>query len=222
MLSAQLFVLALVLISAPSVSATAAGNKTKVIVLMMENRSFDHLFGFLTKDLSGNEFNRVNSSDLNSKKIFLKRNPAYVLDCDADHSTPATTAKVFGLSNEERFGPGFAGDALMNGFVEWELTKLKNNASVNYCQVMTAYEPDKVPVATFLANEFALFTQYYSSLAGPTWPNRAFALSGTSFGLTETGPWYKEEGRFFPQKLFPELLMERNHSWKGYYKVRQC
>jgi phospholipase C len=34
------------------------GTKTKTVVLMLENRSFSHLLGFLRKELTGKEFNR--------------------------------------------------------------------------------------------------------------------------------------------------------------------
>lgn len=110
----------------------------KVVILMLENRSFDHMFGFLTGQLNGTEFNRVNSSDPNSAKVVLQRNPPYVLQCDPgtpihhtphpsihrealkglvfvsffslwhyamlDHGLPATTAKIFGASFEDKYG----------------------------------------------------------------------------------------------------------------------
>ncbi len=37
---------------------TGNRTRTKVVTLMLENRSFSHLLGFLRKELSGREFNR--------------------------------------------------------------------------------------------------------------------------------------------------------------------
>ncbi len=113
----------------------------------------------------------LNSSDPNSKPIYLKKNPPYVLDCDADHSMSATTAKLYGLAFEEKHGPGARGVPTMGGFVEWQYSVLRDNATDDYCSVMTAYQPDRVPVLSFLATEFAVFDKYHCSFPGPTWPN---------------------------------------------------
>src|SRR5260221_5129000 len=52
--------------------------------------------------------------------------------------------------------------------------------------VMECFQPDQLPVLTTLANEFALFNFWYSSLPGPTWPNRFFVHAATSGGLTDS------------------------------------
>ena len=71
----------------------APTNRTKTIVVMLENRSFSHLFGFLTKELNGTEYN-MNGPQPGARKVFLQKNPPYVLPCDAEHSLPSTTAKI--------------------------------------------------------------------------------------------------------------------------------
>src|SRR5208282_1030766 len=48
--------------------------------------------------------------------------------------------------------------------------------------IMYYFTPDKLPVLTTLATEFALFNGWFSSIPGPTICNRAFAHYGTSFG----------------------------------------
>ncbi len=52
---------------------------------------------------------------------------------------------------------------------------------------MNGLTPDKIPVLSFLADNFALFDEYFCSVPGPTIPNRFFALTGTAAGLTNTG-----------------------------------
>lgn len=47
---------------------------------------------------------------------------------------------------------------------------------------MSYFTPDKLPVLSTLATEFALFNGWFSSVPGPTICNRAFAHYGTSFG----------------------------------------
>jgi phospholipase C len=46
----------------------------------------------------------------------------------------------------------------------------------------TMLSPEKVPILTTLANEFALFDHYFASYPGPTRPNRIFMHTGTSSG----------------------------------------
>ncbi|WP_088310941.1 alkaline phosphatase family protein [Novosphingobium sp. B 225] len=45
---------------------------------------------------------------------------------------------------------------------------------------------DQVPILTQLAREFALCDNWFSSMPGPTWPNRFFAMGGSSGGLDRT------------------------------------
>ncbi|MEX8493461.1 alkaline phosphatase family protein [Sphaerotilus sp.] len=46
-----------------------------------------------------------------------------------------------------------------------------------------AFSPHDIPVITQLAQEFLLFDNWYSSLPGPTWPNRFFVHAASSGGL---------------------------------------
>jgi phospholipase C len=48
---------------------------------------------------------------------------------------------------------------------------------------MRCFTPDQLPVLTTLAREFAICDQWFSSLPGPTWPNRFFLLAASSGGL---------------------------------------
>ena len=49
-------------------------------------------------------------------------------------------------------------------------------------KIMYYFKPEKLPVLTTLAHEFAVFNRWFSSIPGPTLCNRAFAHYGTSFG----------------------------------------
>jgi phospholipase C len=52
--------------------------------------------------------------------------------------------------------------------------------------VMKCFDPTQVPVLTTLAREFAVCDCWFSSLPGPTWPNRFFAHAATSGGLDDS------------------------------------
>ena len=121
------------------------GKIKHVIVLMLENRSFDHFFGFakpfLNVDgLSGKEFNLVDLNNPDGEKVYVTANAPYVNECDPDHSTPATKQKI--KDN-------------MGGFVSYENSK-RPGAKDNYCDVMKTFTPETIPVISTLAKEFAI------------------------------------------------------------------
>src|SRR5262249_52153891 len=76
-------------------------------------------------------------------------------------------------------------------------------------------------VDTPLARDFTICDQWFSSLPGPMWPNRFFALSGTSNGIVgmPEGPKQPDlEGLFAQdQTTLFNRLNEAGRSWKVYY-----
>nr|WP_250635863.1 alkaline phosphatase family protein [Myxococcus hansupus] len=50
-------------------------------------------------------------------------------------------------------------------------------------ELMKCYAPEQLPVLTALAREFAVCDQWFSSLPGPTWPNRFFVNAASAGGL---------------------------------------
>lgn len=69
----------------------------------------------------------------------------------------------------------------MSGFIEYE------HKHKSHCNVLDMFEPEKLPVITALAQEFAVMDRFFASMPGPTWPNRMFTIAATSAGSTETG-----------------------------------
>jgi phospholipase C len=104
----------------------------------------------------------------------------------------------------------------MSGFVEFEANA--GHGPKNYCGVMSMFSPERIPVITALAEEFAIMDRFFAAHPGPTWPNRLFALSGTSAGMTSTGVWYNNTvGRLFPQRTIFDQVAEANLTWRNYY-----
>lgn len=188
-----------------------------IVVLMLENRAFDHVLGWFpgVDGLNGTQFNLVNSSDPNSQKIYQTPNSPNINQCDPNHGLPATSYKIFGAT---AFAENNFTVPTMGGFVDFELNKDGNNASLNYCNVMESFTPDKLPILSTLASEYVLMDRFFASLPGPTWPNRMFFMAGTSSGLTETFPWYHDEpGLLFPTKTIFDQVTEAGGEWKVYY-----
>lgn len=107
----------------------------------------------------------------------------------------------------------------MDGFVSWEAKHQGHTNASNYCDVLSSYPMSKLPVLEWLASEFALFDGY-CSVPGPTWPNRAFALAGTSAGQTDTFAWFKGvNGKLLPSRTIFDQLDEANITWGYFYQT---
>jgi phospholipase C len=154
-------------------------NLEHVVVLMMENRSFDHMLGGLKKKfpringLNGDESN----PDASGNTVTVQPNATYQgqLDHDPDHHFPGVDLQIFGGAPA---GPGRA--ANMGGFIKSYATQGAGGNSSH--AIMNYFAPEKIPVLTKLATEYAVFNGWFSSIPGPTICNRAFAHYGTSFG----------------------------------------
>jgi phospholipase C len=165
-------------------------NLKHIVVLMMENRSFDHMLGALQKTdprvngLTGTETN----PDPNGNPVKVQPNADYQdqLNKDPDHHFPGTDLQIFGGQQ------GSGRVANMQGFVKSYFTQT-NDAGLAE-QIMYYFTPDKLPVLTTLAQEFALFNSWFSSIPGPTICNRAFAHYGTSFGQVGMDVFYIGKG----------------------------
>jgi phospholipase C len=172
----------------------------KVFVLMLENRSFDHMFAFA--GLEGREATtgkrtvaRVASPDVHfnsdprsGERIFIRKPAQYAIPAkhkDPPHEFLDTYEQLCGPLGEgddwsSRKGSYPAPDRILNeGFVAAAV----RDGSERPENVMRCFSPDQVPVLTSLAREFAVCDAWFSSLPGPTWPNRFFVHAASSGGL---------------------------------------
>src|SRR5579863_9495744 len=149
-----------------------------IVVLMMENRSFDHMLGALkavNPAIDGITPN-LSNPDTNGNPVQVQALAQFQgqLDPDPDHHFPAVDLQIFGGNTAAGRQP------TMDGFVK---SYFNQQQDVGHSQkIMYYFTPDKLPVLTTLATEFALFNRWFASIPGPTLCNRAFAHYGTSFG----------------------------------------
>ncbi len=138
-----------------------------IVVLMMENHSFDCYFGMLPRlgqpDADGFHFNRHGVPN--------NRNPygdGYVLPFRATSECQASVTQSWNATHEQING------GLMNGFA--------NTAP----QSMVYWTDEDLPFYYSLAKEFTLANRWFGSAPCQTYPNRRFMLCGTAFGLIAT------------------------------------
>lgn len=193
-----------------------SGKIRHIVLLIEENRSFDHMFGFRqgVHGLNGTESNPIDPTYPSKGRVFVSADAPDVALCDPDHNLPPTTWKIYGP--EGHSGP----DAVptMEGFVSFEYLERNETNDTNYCGVMQSLHKSRTPVLNALADSFVLMDAFHASVPGPTWPNRMFCLSGTSAGQTETdNPWFQGIlGSLFPQRTIFDQLAESGLTWRNY------
>src|ERR1700758_966 len=157
-----------------------------IVVVMMENRSFDHMLGSLQAVNRAIDGITSQLSNPDTTGALIKPAPSAEfqgqLDPDPDHHFPAVDLQIFGGDT----GPNRV--ANMQGFVK---SYFNQQRDVGHSQkIMYYFKQDDLPVLTTLALEFAVFNRWFSSMPGPTICNRAFAHYGTSFGRVDMDPFY--------------------------------
>ena len=182
-----------------------------VVVVVMENRSFDHILGWLRRrrpdidGLTGAESNRLNASDPSSPEIFVTDEAGYV-DSDPGHGFEDIREQIFGSADTS------AVPAPMSGFAQ----NARGMGLGMPQNVMSGFEPESVPVYTALADEFAVFDRWFASVPTSTQPNRLYVHSATSHGLTFNAR--KDLIHGFPQKTIFDSLEENGLSFGIYYQ----
>jgi phospholipase C len=182
-----------------------------IVVVMMENRSFDHMLGSLTADDPRIDGIDGTFSNLDTTGEPMKQQPLAEfqsqLDPDPDHHFPAVDLQIFGGDTSPHR------TANMQGFVK---SYFNQRRDVRHSQkIMYNFPKDKLPVLTTLAREFAVFNRWFASIPGPTICNRAFAHYGTSFGRVDMNLVYINE----PFKSIYSRLINASpkHTSKLYY-----
>ncbi|MEZ5141411.1 MAG: alkaline phosphatase family protein [Acidimicrobiales bacterium] len=136
-----------------------------VVVLMMENRSFDTLLGWVP--------------GANGKQAGL----SYVDSTGQSHETWRVAPNWQGCQFQDPFHTVPAvntqfNDGKIDGFLK--LQPVGDLFPIGY------YLAEDLPVLASLAQSYTLFDSYFCSLLGPTWPNRFYQLSATT-DVYETG-----------------------------------
>ena len=154
-----------------------------VVVLMLENRSFDQMLGDLRRvnpDIDGIDRARPGKNLDPTTQRNVAQAPI------AEYSLPSGVDIGHEPENVDR---QIATDTTpMSGFVE-DFRKTNPGADDALAAQVMAYFPigdspagDALPALHGLARQFVVCDRWFSSLPGPTWPNRLFALTGTSAG----------------------------------------
>ncbi len=178
-----------------------------VIVLMLENRSYDHMLGYFPNGhgLAGDEFNLVDPSDPASERVVVSNRSGYVTAVDPAHDFVSVEKQLFGE-------PGHVvNPAPMNGFVASYIEQAKGEVEVGK-MIMECFDPNKIPALTTLAHEFCVCDRWFSAVPGPTWLNRFYAHAATCDGMIVDTAEHD-----YRMKTIYDALGEKGLSWNIYY-----
>ena len=189
-------------------------NIDHVVVLMLENRSFDSILGTLYaksesfEGLSKDEFNldangvRVpvwNASGIDEVTMSIP-------DPDPGELWTDINTQLFGASDVPNPTPV----PTMDGFVRNYLVQKDGPQARN---IMHYFERDQVPVIRTLAEEFGVCDHWFASAPCQTWPNRWFIHTGTADGRQNNDPLYLPD----VDTIYNRFEEAGNESWKIYF-----
>jgi phospholipase C len=178
-----------------------------IVVLMLENRSYDHMLGYLPhgQPLTGNEYNLVDPSDPASEKVYVSSRSGYITAVNPSHDFCMVDKQLYS-EPDHHISP-----APMNGFVESYTETAKGDVETGKT-IMECFDPAKIPALTTLVREFCLCDHWHASVPGPTWPNRFFAHAATSDAVVAD-----EATHLYDMKTIYDSLTDNGFTWTIYY-----
>ncbi len=179
-----------------------------VVVLMQENRSFDHYFGTL-RGVRG--YGDPHPATLPSGK------PVW-------HQPTATGGEVLPYRPDvDDMGLAFLGDldhGWEGGHDAYDAGRYDRWVPVKTPLTMTHMQRSDVPFQAALADAFTICDAYHCSLLGPTDPNRYYLWSGwVGNDGKGGGPVIDNAEKGYDWSTYPERLQRAGVSWKIYQDV---
>jgi phospholipase C len=194
-----------------------------VIVLFLENRSFDQMLGCFKEkypELDGVDPATPHTNVDTTGRRFAQM-PTRVRQMPSDKTHLWDPHHEVEHVHEQIEGEA-ARPEKMGGFV-LNFAKCYPDSTADARQYIMDYYPRGfLPGLHSLAEDFTICDHWFSSLPGPTWPNRFFALSGTSNGrvnMPEDGTHHLDFPGFLQQSQVTifDRLNEKGIHWKSYF-----
>ena len=166
-----------------------------IVVLMLENRSFDCLLGHLKppgagfNGLTGQETNFYTAPNGSIKPVPSWKDPTLepglmtIPDPDPGELFVDMNTQLFGLGGVPNLQP-----PSMSGFVDNYMRQPPADQPYDLNAPMHYFMPDQVPVISQLACAFAVSDQWHASAPCQTWPNWFFVHTATAGGYVNNSP----------------------------------
>ncbi|HEY4043623.1 MAG TPA: alkaline phosphatase family protein [Rhodopila sp.] len=195
-----------------------------VVVLMLENRSFDSMLGMLYP--SGTRFDGLTGTEQNtwhkldgtgSEQISVWKAPdltplaACVPSPDPGELFTDIHMQIHGLTSAD----GTLGiSPTMNGFVDNYVRQPPTTSVYDPAAPMHYYTADQIPVLSQLARAFGVSDRWHAPAPCQTWPNRFFAHTGTANGFVNNSPTHFP---YLMETVFNRLAEDAKVPWRVYF-----
>lgn len=191
-------------------TADASDPIKHVVLLLLENRSFDQMLGSFKStypNLEGIDPSAPNMNSDDSTQFFQAETRDQQMELDPRHETKYVLEQL--KDNNSGFVRNFA-------------RYYPSSSHDDRQQIMSYYPQMYLHALHRMARDFTICDHWFSSVPGPTWPNRFFAFSGTASGRVDMPNGIRHpdlDNLIFRQHqttLF-DRLNEAGKSWKVYY-----
>lgn len=161
-----------------------------IVVVMMENRSFDHIFGRVPGVRGLNRF--MFNPDADGNPVYVHRQRDFVCTwADLNHSRE-------------------------NSLDQWDHGKMDNFVRNTGTQSMGYMGQNEAPWMYAAAGAYTVFDRWHSSILGPTFPNRRYTHAGTSNGAVDNS--FSDPGKLgFVQRTIWDQLNDKQIPWRQYF-----
>jgi phospholipase C len=176
-----------------------------IVVLLLENRSFDHMLGYLSLEGRRGDIDGLRaqfSNEYNGRAYPVHHLDTTAITDDPDHCADAVDLQV--------------GDGAMDGFVASYAKTLSDRGvrDADVGRVMGYNNAADLPVYDHIASEFAVCDRWFSSVPGATWPNRLYAICGRAAGSRDDIPLNLPP--LYDRPSFVRHLDAQGVSWRWY------
>lgn len=198
-------------------AGSGLSNIKHIIFLMQENRSFDNYFGMLGKyrESKGlpNDIDGLDTSVILTDKDGHRYHPFHSPTVCIDVTSPGWNESHF-YADRKSDGT-FAMDHWVAAQSDSQ-TKYTGGRDPYVTRNLSYFDQTDLPYYYELATQFATSDRWFSSLMGPTIPNRMYLFTGTSFGWIR--PNEDANHPQYTQKTIFDAMNEDGVLWKYYYR----
>jgi phospholipase C len=191
------------------------------IILMQENRSFDHYFGTLRGVRGFNDSKAIRLA--NGRSVFYQPDPlnpdGYELPFHLDTKT-TSAQKLHDLSHEWSAQHASWNGGKMDNWVPAHRATNKASGPLT----MGYYTRADIPFHYALADAFTICDGYFCSVLGPTYPNRLYHWTATvdpdgKYGGPATNNAAYDGSITYSWETYPERLEKAGVSWQFVFET---
>jgi phospholipase C len=175
-----------------------------IVVLMMENHSYDNYLGML--DGRGEGFPRNADGQPDVTNLDTEGNPVPVHRMGSTEQTEDLPCQSWHATHQQW------NDGKMDGFAT-SAQEIEPGADPSVG--MGYWTEEDLPFYYGLARTFPLADRWFSSCLGPTFPNRRFLIAGTANGLVDDLPFHLLDHP--PAGTIFDTLTRHGISWANYH-----